>query len=399
MIISKYTKENRLDTFLFCMLIILFSLQNKTTLNLTIINLGIIKLNIFDGGIAFAIIVLLFRFLYIKKVGVSIIEWALAFLFIIFLFIGIINGNSIDNIMYNARAFFYLIAGFFLLRTFRGNKDFYFKLLGISSLLCSIIYLYTYYSTYIIYGAQRFVDFNFSIILLFIAFSIYYFREKEVSFFSVLTIILGSWAIISSQTRTFLVPLIILLSILVVYNLFTRKSSSIVKAVSIIFVFIAVYILLFTTIADDAINRLQGLSANQESTLDLRINSVIYNYETMSNAEKILGGGFGREVLYFANFGYELEDAYNLEMYVGEIILKYGFFGFIILNTIFTYILFVKRKIAPKVLVSGIIIILLSLTISGLAGYTGFLFLGVTLGLISNNFLWFPDDIATDIKT
>lgn len=387
-IINRHTNEKKLDAFLIVILFLSFSLQNKTTLNITVLTIGSIWLNIFDAVILMFISLLLFRFVYIKRRKLVLYEWTLIGLFFIFLLVGILNGNQLGNIMYNARTFLYLILFLFITKNFKGDRIFFFKLFSICSLLTSTIFFYTFFSMPDFMNFPRLIHFNFTLVLIYIAFSIFLFSKENVTIYTVLNIFYGSVAIFLTQTRTLIIPLVVLLLIFAFLNFFNKTNTIKAKVLIVIFITLSLIILLSTSLSETLTNRFESISLDKESTLDLRINSFNYNYETMFISEKFLGKGLGGEIEYFSGFNNITLETYSLELYFGEIFVKYGFIGLILLNAIFSYIVYYNRRKLPKAFIVSIIVILASLSISGLSGTTGFAFLGIILGLIANKHVW-----------
>ena len=151
---------------------------------------------------------------------------------------------------------------------------------------------------------------------------------------------------------------------------------------------LSMYIFVFSDISEIGFSRFLSGDGNQESTLDLRIGSMMYNFSNMLGIEWILGGGFGREVLYYSNFSRILMFNYDLELYLAEYIVKYGVLGTVLLNFIYIKILLTNYRYINKKIILGIFIVLGSLSISGLSGYQGHLYLGVVLGIFSNRYIW-----------
>ncbi|KXY68742.1 hypothetical protein [Bacillus paranthracis] len=384
------SKEVKLDRYVYVIFMLCFSMQNKDIFNFILVDLGGLRLNIYDTGIICSLLFMSFRFAYMKKREKSLIDLSLVFLFICFLIIGIANQNKMEAIFYNARSLAYLIMGYWITKSIREDSEFFFKLLGISSFVCSSLYFYNFMtsSDFITGEIHRAISFNLFIILLYICFSIYYFENKSISLISTINIIYGSIAILTSQTRTLIAPLIILLIIFFISLLYSKKVKLKYKLFIMIAGLLSMYIFVFSDISEIGFSRFLSGDGNQESTLDLRIGSMMYNFSNMLGIEWILGGGFGREVLYYSNFSRILMFNYDLELYLAEYIVKYGVLGTVLLNFIYIKILLTNYRYINKKIILGIFIVLGSLSISGLSGYQGHLYLGVVLGIFSNRYIW-----------
>lgn len=384
------SKEVKLDRYVYVIFMLCFSMQNKDIFNFILVDLGGLRLNIYDTGIICSLLFMSFRFAYMKKREKSLIDLSLVFLFICFLIIGIANQNKMEAIFYNARSLAYLIMGYWITKSIREDSEFFFKLLGISSFVCSSLYFYNFMtsSDFITGEIHRAISFNLFIILLYICFSIYYFENKSISLISTINIIYGSIAILTSQTRTLIAPLIILLIIFFISLLYSKKVKLKYKLFIMIAGLLSMYIFVFSDISEIGFSRFLSGDGNQESTLDLRIGSMMYNFSNMLGIEWILGGGFGREVLYYSNFSRTLMFNYDLELYLAEYIVKYGVLGTVLLNFIYIKILLTNYRYINKKIILGIFIVLGSLSISGLSGYQGHLYLGVVLGIFSNRYIW-----------
>ena len=384
------SKEVKLDRYVYVIFMLCFSMQNKDIFNFILVDLGGLRLNIYDTGIICSLLFMSFRFAYMKKREKSLIDLSLVFLFICFLIIGIANQNKMEAIFYNARSLAYLIMGYWITKSIREDSEFFFKLLGISSFVCSSLYFYNFMtsSDFITGEIHRAISFNLFIILLYICFSIYYFENKSISLISTINIIYGSIAILTSQTRTLIAPLIILLIIFFISLLYSKKVKLKYKLFIMIAGLLSMYIFVFSDISEIGFSRFLSGDGNQESTLDLRIGSMMYNFSNMLGIEWILGGGFGREVLYYSNFSRILMFNYDLELYLAEYIVKYGVLGTVLLNFIYIKILLTNYRYINKKIILGIFKVLGSLSISGLSGYQGHLYLGVVLGIFSNRYIW-----------
>ncbi|PEU74713.1 hypothetical protein CN386_20740 [Bacillus cereus] len=384
------SKEVKLDRYVYVIFMLCFSMQNKDIFNFILVDLGGLRLNIYDTGIICSLLFMTFRFAYMKKREKNLIDVSLVFLFICFLIIGIANQNEMTAIFYNARSLAYLIMGYWITKSIREDSEFFFKVLGISSFVCSSLYFYNFMtsSDFITGEIHRAISFNLFIILLYICFSIYYFENKNISLISIINIIYGSIAILTSQTRTLIAPLIILLSIFFISLLYSKKVKLKYKLFIMIAGLVSMYIFLFSNVSEIGFSRFLSGDGNQESTLDLRISSMMYNFSNMLGIEWILGGGFGRDVLYYSNFSRILVFNYDLELYLAEYIVKYGILGTILLNFIYIKILLTNYRYINKKIILGIFIVLGSLSISGLSGYQGHLYLGIVLGIFGNVCIW-----------
>lgn len=200
-------------------------------------------------------------------------------------------------------------------------------------------------------------------------------------------------AIFTSQTRTLIVPLIILMIMFFVSLLYSSKIKMKYKIFILIIALLSFYVFMFSNLTEVGFNRFISSESNEESTLDLRIDSMLYNFSTMIGVEWVLGGGFGREILYYSNFNGVLMFNYDLELYIGEYLVKYGVLGTILLNLIYIIIILKSYKDIDKKFMIGIIILLGALNISGLGGYQGQLFFGLVLGIIGNKRVWREETI------
>lgn len=388
--IKRSSNEKMLDVLLYGILISAFSLQNKTILNFTVIKIGGIWLNFFDAIIIFCIVTLFFRFAYIQRRGFTKVDWILIGLFLFFFLMGVARQNELGNIFYNARAFFYLITMYWITKNFRGNATFFYKVLGLCSFLCSSIYFYTFFTNSRIIDGEftRFVTFNFQIVLLYMSFSIYLLKSSNLSVSNTINIFYGALAIFTTQTRTLMIPAAFTILVLICYGMLSQGSNVKLRLSLGILLSILCYFLLFTKINELIFERFTNFDSADQSTLDLRIDSIVYNYSTMNVFEKLWGGGFGREISYFSTFSNYLSDTYSLELYLGEYIVKYGIIGTLILNVLFLSIMLKNRSFITKGFLLTLFVGIISLSISGLSGYTGQFFLGIVLGLLSNNFIW-----------
>lgn len=380
-----------LDISLYITLLISFSLQNKTILNVTVIKLGGMWLNIFDLVIVSCMVVLLFRFSYMYKRGFSKIDLMLIGCFIFFLLMGIARQNEFASIVYNARALFYLIIMFWITKNFKANEMFFYKMLSSCAFLCSSIYFFAFLGSSNVSNNEydRLVTFNLQIILLYIAFSIYFLIYKRISIVNVLNIIYGSIAIFTTQTRTLIIPVLFMLLFLILYGVLSRKSNFKIKISLVCASAFLFYFFVFSGFNELILNRFINFYSGDESTLDLRLDSAIYNYNTMTVVEKLVGGGFGREISYYTSFNNYVTDTYSLELYLGEYIIKYGFIGTLLLNSIFFNLVLKGIRFYGFRVMVLFLILLFSLSISGLSGYTGQLFLGMVLGIFSNKYIKF----------
>lgn len=196
--------------------------------------------------------------------------------------------------------------------------------------------------------------------------------------------------IFASQTRTLIIPVLACVAIIIARNLSHMKIG---KIVLIGFgTALMLYVLNYFGLLESVISRFQKDNmVGETSTLTLRINSVVLNFNKMSIFEWLFGVGFGKEIQYYHNFWEAdmLATSTNLEMFVPNNIMKLGLFGFGIMVVWISYKVWFSIKCnystERKKILLVIICVFTGGFISGLCGPEASIILGTLLGLASNN--------------
>lgn len=193
---------------------------------------------------------------------------------------------------------------------------------------------------------------------------------------------LNAIAIFLSQTRSYIIPVIIIFILCGINAIKKHNYKQFILA-------IAVSTILYLYISDNGyydllFKRLSG-SLGEESTMWLRFENSINHIKSMGLLDWLLGRGFG-ERFNVIQYDGTLRNCSDLEMFLPNQLTECGIVVFI-----FTYGMFIKNMLISKVLRKPLallvpfVAILIGGFISGLVGMIGSVVLGVLFGMMSNN--------------
>lgn len=187
--------------------------------------------------------------------------------------------------------------------------------------------------------------------------------------------------IILSQTRSYIIPVLIMFILYGIIAVKNQKFTQIILAGVIIG--ICILFLQNNGFYDMIIKRMTG-SFNTESTVWLRFENSSNHIASMSLLDWIIGRGFG-ERFNVIQYDGTLRECSDLEMFVPNQLTEWGIIAFVL--TYFVYIRnIVKSGLIRKstALLMPCLVILIGGFVSGLVGMIGSVVLGIIIGMLSN---------------
>ena len=352
------------------------AIQNEFFLNYKILGLEFCDIAILFSGI-FLII------LYNKSYK---LERYVILSFLYILMIAIISylslGTSSFNVFRDIRNFVFLLFSFMIFSQTKIEKTFLKKMF----ITCGVINSFTY----LLFSESIDVR-NITVIIWIsaISFMVILLDKEKKPFYYYGIAIFNLVIIMLSQTRTVLIPVIFTFVILIFR--YVRKfkiQKLIIYGIMIFTVFLMLYELglIDTILKRFELENVFGLN----STLTLRTDSVKYNFSGFSIFNWLFGTGFGKEILYYHNFGgeYMLAVGTDLEMLVPNYIMKLGIIPFIIMIGFIAKRITMRRHIQKSEFHKLISIVLIGLLsggmISGLVGPEASVIIGALFGLTCN---------------
>ncbi|MFT8342189.1 MAG: hypothetical protein ABF652_12255 [Clostridium beijerinckii] len=386
---GKKNIESKFDIFFATILFIIIAIQNNKFSLLQAIDLGFMRLDILDISTILCLFMLFFKAFNQRKIKVDKLLLYIFFYIIYGIIFGIINSYDTFSLFMDMRSVIYLIVSYLVFKQIEINKYKMIKIIKISALINSLYYIYSIVLKSSELGVlSREVSFNLFIGTLFLG--IVLSDESSINLSDIIIIILVLISGILSQQRTVIIPDVLVI-IIYVFKKICRVKNFFNTILTIICIFIIGVLVMFVLkkynidqIIYNRFNRDNFLG--QESTLNLRVDSFKLYLSNSNLYNVVLGSGLGSTTNYYSVFGI-IDVTHDFEMLLANYIFKYGIIG-TVLFVIF-FITVVRRSFEKdqensfrKNLSITLVMILVGGFISGLAGYTGQLFLGIVLGIV-----------------
>lgn len=360
------------NNFLIFLIYILFSLQNSFFDDIfPILGMDLFSLLLTIFLIGYFIYSILYKNLKIDKLMLIFIM-----LIIYKIIISLIYNYQLKAILIDLRVTLYFFISYSIFKSITINKESIIKIIKIGGLINSIIFLYFMIDLMKQQGiGARNVSINLYISLLCLGVILFLDKKNIRNFKNLLVSTLNVIAIILSQQRTIIIPLIILISIFIVVNFKINLKSFASYVIMIIIIAISIKILDNIGILELVKNRFsKDLFIGENSTLSARGNATKEALLNIKVIDMFFGTGFGNK--------------YNdLELLFSNYLIKYGIIGSVLivyelLNRI--YIVLKSSNIFKKKITFILSIIFIGGVISGLGGNSGQMLLGIIFGIISN---------------
>lgn len=208
-------------------------------------------------------------------------------------------------------------------------------------------------------------------------------KKKLIKVFNLISLIVGIITILLSQTRTYIIPLIVMM---LIYLLISIKKKSLKSIFVLLLFFIPVFYIAVNIPIEDFIDilliRMGGILSN-ESTLMLRINNSLEQLSNMDFIDLILGRGFG-ERIYVVTYNGLTRPTSDLEMLIPNQILELGIIAVTALYISLMYNLKATNQFNRQLKIAFFSMFLGGI-ISGFVGMIGSIVFGFIIGLSSNN--------------
>ena len=379
-------KINNLFSIIVALILCLAAIQNRffdTILNVAGMDFVSLILSI-CLAISFGIVI------YINKMKFTKTDLIINLYFAFFCIIGfIITGiNSQSLLLFRTSMYFFMT--FYIFKNMNMKDEKIIKYYEIAGILNTVFCLYFYFINIKTYGSGfRDVSMNlyFSVFaLLFFLFVNMNNRYKITKYFICFIILI---AIITSQQRTQIIPLMVT----AIFYIISNDKFNLKSIFNILSIFLIVYLVI--KLANNigvfklVVNRLSnGAITSEESTLWIRINTAKEYLNGMNIWNLLFGTGlFGKG---------------ELELFVPNYIYKYGILGSIFL-AISIYMPAIKAGIKNKNNIKRFILISLLIMsiggiISGFNGQNGQLLIASILGILLNNNIQMNNNINYNIK-
>lgn len=362
------------------LLLILYGVQNANASKYQAIDFGFMRLDYFDLAIVMLIIIILIKMNPYKSNKGKILLWSFSIFVLYYWIIGLINKNQLFNVLMDTRSIFYFFAAFnIFIFTSKQKSE---KYVVVAGFIQSLAFIYTILKNSDIANAIFFRDASYNLFLSYLSFCIALIRNIK---YKNIVIFVNTLAILISQTRTVIIPLIVFSLVFGIYNL---KKLNIRKLLTVpLIIFVIFFFLKSTQFYEILINRFSPENVTGEgNTLSLRIDSVFLNKDLIDFLVFITGKGMGTTFKYYPMYGV-ISEANELEMFLPNIFYKYGIV--LVIYVIYILIMPIKKllkkdNISNKLFILSFYCMLIGGMISGLSGYQGFFYLGIYLGLIFN---------------
>lgn len=377
-ILIYYFNENILIGFL----LILYALQNGNASKYQAIDIGFMRMDFFDLLIMWLIIILIFKMNKKNKINVKVkkvISYTFIYIFF-YLIIGMINKNSLFDILYDFRTNFYLITIFYISLLCKRNEIE--KWIIISGVIQSIVFLLIVLNSSDLVSGNFYRNVSYNLFLSYLSFCLALIKDIKIKS---IVVVLNSFAILISQTRTIIIPMILFF---IIYSLNNTKKLKVKNIILLFFiVLVSSYLIKITNFSTVLYNRFNTQNVlGEESTLNLRINSILLNKNLISGLSIIIGNGMGTKLKYYPVYNY-ISEVNDLEMLIPSLFYKYGMIS-VLLSIIILLVPLKKLKNQKnnedKLLIFSFYCMLVGGLISGLSGYQGYFYLGIYLGLMFN---------------
>ncbi|WP_225047587.1 hypothetical protein [Lacticaseibacillus kribbianus] len=311
----KYSLVVKKDTFWLVIIFILIGLQN----NVFDTRAAVGGMDMVSLGLSISLLMLAARLLMLGRVRLS-RALALLILYLVFLVLwGVASANSLFRIFVDARPLLFLFSGYIVFQGLRVNEHTFEMALNLSGLICSVFYLVTYEQQSALFGIG-YRNVSFPLVFTLSAISITLLSQNIESqsaisrIFDWTVVFLGSTAIVISQQRTLVIPLVLCFVIFILKN-FKFNLRNIGRVLLLTLCAFAVYSV-FQKIGVISIlrNRFRVSSFfAQDSTLIVRGNTTSSTFQNLSFLSWTIGTPFG--------------SAADLEMWIPNLVAKYGIVG------------------------------------------------------------------------
>lgn len=206
-------------------------------------------------------------------------------------------------------------------------------------------------------------------------------KEKRNTLIKYISLVFGMIAVLISQTRSLIIPLI---AMLMIYAVIAIKERNPLKTLIVVaLVGICIFVLTNQGYMNMLLQRLEG-TLDEESTMWLRFDNAKAHIRKMTFREKLIGEGFGKR-FFVVEYDGDLRETLDLEMFFFNQLSEWGIIA--LCANYFYYIrTMIKNKITRKPLsiLVGSVVVLIGGFVSGLVGSAASIVLGMVFGMLSN---------------
>lgn len=348
--------------------------------NLMFLNVKIVGLDIVDIIAIFGFIFIFYSERNEDFFSIKISRYTLIMLlFCVFsTVISIIMGYSLRYILPDVRNFLFLVFTFNIFRSCETDLEYVFEIVPFYGIVNSLIFLGT--SSFFTGSYSREIYTPLWTSLLTIA-CVLFNDKKRSNLFSYIIAFICAITVVISETRSYIIPLLIMLAI---YMIFAASRRQYLRTVIIVILIVfGINYLQNGGFYETLVNRMSG-SLDSDSTLWLRIENGIEMVKGMDIFDWIKGRGFGERFMVSAYDGsyYETSD---LEMFFFNQLTEWGLIVFLYhYYNVFKEIKHNSIRNKPTWLLAGGISISIGGFISGFSGMIGSVFLAMLLGMFAH---------------
>lgn len=352
-------KVSNLDKIILILLYCLLSIQNGFFDKI----FNLFNMDLFSILLSFMLIGYFFILLYRKVIKIDTIFIIFIILILYKLIVAVIVKNPILNILIDFRTTVYFFTTYLIYKYSNVDEEYFIKIIKAGGLLNSLIFLYFMNKIISEFGIGA-RDVSINLYISFFSMAIILFIDKKglYSFKNDIIMILNFIAIVLSQQRTVIIPLIVLIVLFLLENFrFNLKKIITIIIISLLCLILLNY-LKNIGILELIKNRFSvELFSGENSTLNIRNETMKLAFSQNNIINFILGCPFG--------FKYS-----DLELLIPNYIIKYGVIGVV---TIFFYFITIiinsykKYYVYQKKILWIYIIMLIGGIISGFGGATG----------------------------
>ncbi|MGU9115900.1 hypothetical protein ACV3XZ_06830 [Clostridium perfringens] len=352
-------KVSNLDKIILILLYCLLSIQNGFFDEI----FNLFNMDLFSILLSFMLIGYFFILLYRKVIKIDSIFIIFIILILYKLIVAVIVKNPISNILIDFRTTVYFFTTYLIYKYSNVDEEYFIKIIKTGGLLNSLIFLYFMNKIISEFGIGA-RDVSINLYISFFSMAIILFIDKKglYSFKNDIIIILNFMAIVLSQQRTVIIPLIVLIVLFLLKNFrFNFKKITTIIIISLLCLILLNY-LKNIGILELIKNRFSvELFSGENSTLNIRNETMKLAFSQNNIVNFILGCPFG--------FKYS-----DLELLIPNYIIKYGVIGVVIIFFYYVTIIinsYKKYYIYQKKILWIYIIMLIGGIISGFGGATG----------------------------